>query len=181
MRINIADLQSAKLARPKPRGIGRHQQGPVLEVGGDAEQPHQLVLVEQFRQRRWRLGARQIEVRLGQAERDAEEEADAVAGAVAALPGQAVLLAKKDEVVLDLLRRDPVRAAAVVKREPGDGVEIGPLGVLGEAANRHVVEHALSKRGHGLSPSGCVMCHEDTPMLLLAGLPVDAHRLRMKH
>ena len=52
--------------------------------------------------------------RLDQTERDAAEEADAVAGAVAALPGQSPLFVQVDEVVLDFLRRDPVRAAAVV-------------------------------------------------------------------
>ena len=73
---------------------------------------------------------------------------------VAALPSQSPLIVKEDEVVLDFLRGDPLGAAAVMMREPGDGVEIGLLGVLGEAANGHVAGHALSKRGHGLSPSG---------------------------
>ena len=153
LRIDIPDLQAAKLARPKPRSIGRDQQGPVLAVGGDAEQPHQLVVVEEFGQDRRRLGARQVEMRFGQAERDAVEEADAVTGAVAALPGQPPLVVQEDEVVLDFLRRDPVRAAGVMKGEAGDGVEVGLLGVVGEAANGHVVDHALTKLCHGVSPS----------------------------
>ena len=153
LRIDIPDLQAAELARPKPSGIGRDQQGPVLAVGGDDEQPHQLVVVEEFGQDRRRLGARQVEMRFGQAERDAVEEADAVAGAVAALPGQPPLVVQEDEVVLDFLRRDPVRAAGVMKGEAGDGVEVGLLGVVGEAANGHVVDHALTKLCHGVSPS----------------------------
>ena len=104
LRVDIADPQAAEFARPKPRGIGRHQQGPVLAIGGDAEQPHQLVVVEELGQDRRRLGARQVEVRLGQTKRDAVEEADAVAGAVAALPGQPPLIVKEDE-------RRPWRAA----------------------------------------------------------------------
>ena len=149
LRVDIADAQAPELARPKPRGVGRHQQRPVLAVGGDAEQPHQLVVVQELGQGRRRLGARQVEVRLGQAERDAVEKANGVASAVAALPAQPPLLVQIDEVVLDFLRRDPVRAAAVVTGEAGDRVEVGLLGVLGEAANGHVVDHALTKWRHG--------------------------------
>ena len=93
-------------------------------------------------------------MRLGQTERDAVEEADAVAGGVAALPGQPALVVQEDEVVLDFPGRDPIRAAAVVTGEAGDGAEVGLPDVLGEAANGHVVDHALTKWRHGASPSG---------------------------
>ena len=78
-----------------------------------------------------------------------------MAHAIAALPAQSPLFVKVDEVVLDLLGRDLVGTAAVVTREPGDGGEIGTLRVLGEAANGHVVGHALTQRCHGSSPLRC--------------------------
>ena len=45
-------------------GIGRHQHGAMFRVGGDGEQPHQLVVVEDLGQGRRSLGARQVEVRV---------------------------------------------------------------------------------------------------------------------
>ena len=148
----------------------------MLQVGGDAEQPDQLVVVGELGQDRRRLGARQVEVRVGQAERDAVEKADAVAGAVAALPGQSPLVVQEDEVVLNFPGRDPVRAAAVMAGKPGNRVEVGLPGVLGETANGHVVDHALAKLCHGSSPSLGPIGHEDTPMLLLVNMAVDACR-----
>ena len=153
--VNVGELPSTELARPKPCGIGRHQQGAMLGVGGDGEQAHQLVVVEDLGQSGRCLGAGHIEVRVGHTERNAVQEAHAVAHAVAALPAQSPLLVKVDEVVLDLLGRDLVGTAAVVTREPGDGGEIGTLRVLGEAANGHVVGHALTQRCHGSSPWRC--------------------------
>ena len=61
----------------------------------------------QMRQGVRRLGARQAKVRLGQTERDAEKEADAVASIFAALPTKPPLLVQEEEVVLDFLRQDP--------------------------------------------------------------------------
>ena len=116
-----------------------------VEAVGHLEQAHQLVVVEELRQGRRRLGTRQVEVRVGQTERDTVEKTDTVASAVAALPGQPPLFVQKDQVVLDFLGRDPRRAAVVVTGEPGDRAEVGLLGVLGEAANGHVVNHALTK------------------------------------
>ena len=96
-----------------------------------------------------------IEVRVGHTEGDAVQEAHAVAHAVAALPAQPPLFVQVDEIVLDLLGGDLVGTAAVVTGEPGDGGEIGTLRVLGEAANGHVVDHALTQRSHGTSPLRC--------------------------
>lgn len=93
-------------------------------------------------------------MRVGQAERNAVEEADSVPSAFAALPGQPTLVVKEGEVLLDFLRRDLLGAAAVMAGEPRNGFEIGLLGALGGAAHGHVVEHALTKRRHGSSPSG---------------------------
>ena len=67
----------------------------MLAVGGDAEQPHQLVMIEKLRQLQQRLGAGHVEVLFGQPERDAGEEADGVAGTVAGLPGTALSSCRK--------------------------------------------------------------------------------------
>ena len=146
----------------------------MLAVGGHGKQPHELVAVENPRQGGRRLGTRHIEVRVGQTERDAVQEADAVANAVAALPGQPLLFVQMEEVVLDFRSGDPVGAATIVAREPGNRVEVRLLGVLGESANGHVVGHALAQLCHGCLPLGLIG-HENTPMLSLAGEAVDDH------
>ena len=150
--IDIGHAQARQFAAPKPGAVGGHQQGTVLGVRGDGEQPQQFVMIEDLGQGGGCLGAGQIEVRLGQPERDPVEKPDAVACAVAAFPGQPPLFVKVDEVVLDLLGRDAVGTAPVVTRQSGDGVEVRFLGVLGKSANGHVVEHALTKRCHVESP-----------------------------
>ena len=149
--VDVGDLQSSELARPKPRGIGRHQQGAMLGVGGDGEQTHQLVMVEDLGQGRGCLGAGQVEVRVGHTEGDAEQEAHAVA----ALPAQPAFLVKEQKGVLDFRGGDLVGAAPIVPGESGHRTQVGPLGVLGESANGHVVDHALTKRSHGTSPLRC--------------------------
>ena len=55
--VDIGELQSTEFARPQPRGVGGHQHRAVAEVGGDGEQAHQLVVVEDLGQRRGDLGA----------------------------------------------------------------------------------------------------------------------------
>ena len=111
-RINVRNLQTANLAGPKTRGIGRHQYGTVPDVGGDRKQPHQLVVVEDLGQLRRRLGPRDIEVRVRPTERDAVQETDPLARTVAALPGQSTLLVKVKQVVLNLLCGDLPRGCA---------------------------------------------------------------------
>ena len=114
--------------------------------------PHQLVVVEDLGQGRRRLRAGQVEVRVRHTEGDAVQEAHAVAHAVAALPAQSALFVQVDEIVLNLLGGDLVGTAPVVTGEPCDRVEVGLLGVLGEAADGHVVDHALTQRCHRSSP-----------------------------
>ena len=47
----------------------------------------------------------------------------------------------------------PVRSIPITAGEPGNRVEVGLLGVLGEAVNGHVVDHTLPKLCHRASPS----------------------------
>ena len=150
--IDIAHAHPPDLARPQPRGIGRHQHRAMLGVRRDGEQPHQLVVVEDLGQGRRRLGAGQVEVRIRHTESDAVQEAHAVTHAVAALPAQPPLFVQVDEIVLNLLGRDLVGTAAVVTGEPCDGGEVGLLGVLGKSPNGHVIDHALTQRCHRSSP-----------------------------
>ena len=58
--VDIRDLQSTEFAGTKPRGVGGHQHGSVLEVVGDGEQAHRLVVIEDLGQRRgpWRRAHR---------------------------------------------------------------------------------------------------------------------------
>ena len=114
--IDIGHAQARQFAAPKPGGVGGHQQGTALGVGRHREQPQQFVMIEDLGQGGRCLGAGQIEVRFGQPERDPVEKPDAVAYAVAALPGQPPLFVKVDEVVLDLLGRDAVGTAPVMTR-----------------------------------------------------------------
>ena len=113
-----------------------------------------------------------VEVRFGQAERDAVEEADGLASAVPSLPGQSPLVVKEDEVLLNFLRGNLLGAAAIVKREPGNGLEVGLLGALAEAANRHVIGHALAKPRHGSSPFGSDLSRRHAHALAV-GLTVE--------
>ena len=105
---------TARARSPAALRHSRHQHRTVLGVRRDGEQPHQFVVVEDLGQGRRRLGAGQVEVRIGHTEGDAEEKAHAVANGVAALPAQSALLMKEEEVVLNLLGTDLVGAAAVV-------------------------------------------------------------------
>ena len=66
--VDIGDLQSTQLAGTKPRGVGGHEHGAVLEVGGDGEQAHQFVVTEALGQRGGDLGAGHIEVGVRQPE-----------------------------------------------------------------------------------------------------------------
>ena len=116
----------------------------MLEVAGDAEQANQFLVIEDLRQTRRRLCAGHVEVRVGNAERNAEQKQDSVPYAVAALPAQSPLFMQEEQVVLDFLRRDPLRTTTVVSRKSGDGLQVGSHGVLGKAANTHVVQHSFS-------------------------------------
>lgn len=49
LRVDAADLQAAAFAGSQACGVGRHQQGPVLAVDGDVEQPDQFVVIENLR------------------------------------------------------------------------------------------------------------------------------------
>ena len=122
--IDIGDLQPTEFAGTKPRGVGGHQHGAVFEVGGDGEQAHQLVVIEDLWQRGGDLGAGHIEVGVRQPEGDAVEEAHAVANGVAGGPAQPVVLVKEQEVVLDFGGGDLVGAAAIVPGESGDGTQV---------------------------------------------------------
>ena len=150
--IDVRDLQMADLADPEPGSVSPHQHGEVLDVPGDGEQLDQLVMAEDIRQYRRRLGAGHVEVRVGSAERDAVEKADPVPGAVAALPGQSASLVRMEQVVLNLRCGDPLGTAPVEAREPGNGIEIRAYRVLREAANGHVVDHAFAQTCHVSSP-----------------------------
>ena len=150
--IDIGDLQPTEFAGTKPCGVGGHQHGAVLEVGGDGEQAHQLVVIEDLWQRGGDLGAGHIEVGVRQPEGDAVEEAHAVANGVAGGPAQSVVLVKEQEVGLDFGGGDLVGAAAIVPGESGDGTQVRRHGAVGESANGHVVDHALTQRCHGSSP-----------------------------
>lgn len=53
---------------------------------------------------------------------------------------------------------DPLRGALdrhrpAMVREPGYGAKAGLPRVLGETSNGHVVDHSLTKRRHGASPT----------------------------
>ena len=88
----------------------------MLGVGGHGKQPHEFVMVEDLGQGGRRLGARQIDVRVGQTERAAVQEADAVTNAVAALPGQPLLFVQMDEIVLGLPGRRSGRGCGGSRR-----------------------------------------------------------------
>ena len=48
--IDVGNPETTEFAGSQPGGIGRHEQGSVLGVGGDGEQAHQFVVVEDFGQ-----------------------------------------------------------------------------------------------------------------------------------
>ena len=150
--IDVADAQTGEFAGPQSGGVGGHEQGPMLGVAGDGEQPHQLVVVEDFGQLGRLLGTGHVQVGIGQPHGDAIEEAHAVANGVATPPRQAALLVQEEKVVLDLPGLDMVRAAPIVTGKSGHGAEVGRLGVLRQPANGHVVDHALAKSGRCVSP-----------------------------
>ena len=119
-----------------------HQQGPVLEVDGQGEQPHDLLAVEDLGKPLRLLGPGHVELRVGHPQGDAVEEPDAESIAIATAPDQPAL--PVEEVVLDLPGFDAVGAAAIVVREPSDCEDVGLDGVLGHAADGHVVDHFLA-------------------------------------
>ena len=109
-----ATRSPGEFAGPQSGRVGGHEQGAVLGGGGNGEQPHQFVVVQDLGQLRGLLGAGHVQVGIRQSQGDAIEETDGMASGVAARPGQSALLVQVNQVVLNLPGIEAVRTLAVV-------------------------------------------------------------------
>ena len=122
-----------------------------------------LFAAEHYRQLLRLLGTDDAVECLGSAQRHAEKEPQGARYLVdvrprPAKPGQVKL------VGANLLDPQPIRRTAEETAELGDRVDVGLLGCWREVANRHVVDHAATQRGH-LSHHGisCLMIGSGQP------------------
>lgn len=88
IRVDVRDLEVDDFADPEPRGVGRHEQGPVLGVVGRVEQPADLLLAQDLRQLGRLFRGRDAELRTIALERLVVQEAQSVEHDVAATPRQ---------------------------------------------------------------------------------------------
>ena len=85
-------------------------------------------------------------------ERDGVEEPKGGDGDGDAARGQVPLVGQVHEVGANLLGPQLIGRAVEVPGEAGHLLGVGPLGQRRQIAKLHVLEHALAKRRHGLTP-----------------------------
>ena len=85
-------------------------------------------------------------------QRDLVEEAQRRGDHAQAAGGELALFEQVDLVGADLLGAEHFGRAVEVPGEGADLLDVGLLGVDGEIANAHVLEHPLAQRCHGGAP-----------------------------
>ncbi len=146
--IDVGDLEVDQFGDAQSGGVTGAQYDLIFEAGSGGEQTHDLVLAQDHRQLLGLLdvgdGGDQIVARCG----DAVEESECRQGLVDHMHGIAAvdqMEAEQPEVVGTRL----VGRAAQKLGEDLDAVDIGPVGLGREVAERHVVDQALAQRADG--------------------------------
>jgi len=146
--VDVRDAQRDQLADAKPRGVGGHQQQPVLALPRLRQDARHFLPAQDLGKQRRRLGARDREADLLATQRRAVEEAQRVDDQAARVPREPALLGQMHEVALDLSLREPIRRPVVELGQTDDGGQVGLARALGQAAHDHVMIHSIAKLAH---------------------------------
>ena len=145
--VDVANLEGGHLAHPQPRAISCCQSRAVAQPRHRLQEADNLLAAEHHRQLLRLLGADDAVERLWPAQRHAEEKAQRARHLVdvrprPAKPGQVKL------VGANLLDPQAIRRTTEKTAELGNRIDVGLLGCRREVANRHVVDHPSTQRGH---------------------------------
>ena len=133
-------------------GIDGDEDGAVLGAGHAGQEVNDLRGAEHDGQLQRPFGHRDVVVVPGSTQRYLVEEAQCCGDHAQAAGGELALLEQMDLVGPDLLGAERLGRAVEVPGEGADLLDVGQLGVDGEIANAHVLEHPLAKRCHGGAP-----------------------------
>ena len=124
----------------------------VLGAGHASKEVNDLRGAEDDGQLQRPLGHRDVVVVPRPAQSDLVEEAQCGGDHAQAAGGELALLDQMDLVGPNLLGAERLRRAVEVPGEGADLLDVSQLGVEGEIANAHVLEHPLAQRCHGGAP-----------------------------
>ena len=152
--VDIGDPEAGDLRDPQPGGIGCRQRGAGLQAGHGLEEPHHLVGAQHHRQTPRLAGVGDPLGDLRHPERHAVEEPQRRHRLVEARPCHA-LRREVDLIGANVLQRQRLRGSAEEPAELRHRVDVGSLRRRREVADRHVLDHAATKRaglGHRKAP-----------------------------
>jgi hypothetical protein len=152
LAVDVTDLQRDDLGSAQPRAVGHRQRGLVLEVVGAGDQSRGLVAAQHARQAPGHAQRLHLGHRLAAIECDFEEELQPRQCRVDRHRARADV----DQVQLEaaqILGTGGIGRASQVAGELANGADVGVLGVVGQLAHAHVVEHALTQRKRPANPS----------------------------
>jgi hypothetical protein len=139
--VDVGDLQLHHLADPQAGRIGRHQQGAVATVLGGGEQARHVLAAEHvglslrlLRRGNEELPAPAVEGHLIEKPQSRDDRRETAQGELALLPQIA-------QVAFHRIEPQGVRGAARVAGQSLHAAQVGPAGVLAEAADHQILLH----------------------------------------
>ena len=120
----------------------------MLGAPREGEQARQLVAGENLRQLQGLARGGDDEARALASQGHVVEETEPGHGHVARTVAEPFLAVEVEQVRLDLPLGDAIGRSPVERSEPGDGSEVGLLGLGGEPSEHQVIDHLLAKRRH---------------------------------
>jgi|SRR6516164_550681 hypothetical protein len=149
LAINVTGLESHGLGQTQARGIAGGQDGAVFAIGEAAEKLQDFLGTENDGQFLGHLGSGNdfVHVPLA-AQRYFVKETQSGYGDNAGSGSHLFFLGEMDLVSTDLLLSQDIGRLAKVASELRDVLQVGNLGGVGEIADPHVFDHALSKGCH---------------------------------
>jgi len=145
--VDIGVLQASRFRRPQPRRVGRCKRGTGLQARHRFEKAHDFVGVQHHRQlaRLARVGDALRD--LAMAERHAIKEPQRTDRLVQRRPRNAGRH-QMDLEGTDIFQTQPVRRAAKIAAELGDGMKVRSLRRRRQIADGHVLDHTAAQRAH---------------------------------
>src|SRR6266446_2710272 len=117
------------------------------------EQPPDFLTAEDLWQPLRLFGSGHVEVRAREPQRHVVEEAERMGRLATRAPRELAFLNQVGEIGLDLLIGELIRRSFVVLGQLYDLADVRLVGAGGEAAQRHVADHAGPKLAHERPPS----------------------------
>jgi hypothetical protein len=139
--VNVGELQVDDLADPQPRGVGGHEQDPMLGIAGSAQEPLDLLGAQDLRQPALPLARRQRELQPVPLQDSRVQEREGIDGDVAGAPGQLPLYEQVVQVVLDLSRGQAIRRLPVECGQALNRMDVRQLGLGCQPVQLHLPGH----------------------------------------